>query len=66
MLSLPEIYAGIDFQKAYSLIASRQIGPQSILVLNNTGVNNTSSNPIIDSNNIGRPTNAPAFSTPQF
>lgn len=67
MLSLPEIYAGTDFQKAYSLIAYRQIGPQSIVVLNNTGaLNNTSSTPIIGSNNIVRPTNAPAFNTPQF
>jgi hypothetical protein len=42
VLSLPEIYTGIDFQKAYSLIPPRQIGPQSILLLNNTGVvNNT-------------------------
>jgi len=69
MVSLPEIYSGIEFQKAYSLIASIQNGPQSIMVLNNTGVvNNTSSTPIIiDSNNIVRPTApAPAFNTTQF
>ena len=42
MVGLPAIYPGIEFQKVYSLIASRQIGPQSILLLNNTGVvNNT-------------------------
>jgi hypothetical protein len=41
MVGLPAIYSGIEFQKVYSLIASRQIGPQSILLLNNTVVNNT-------------------------
>ena len=68
MVSLPEIYSGIEFQKAYSLIAFRQNGPLTILVLNNTGVvNNTSSTPIIGSNNIGRSTaTAPAFNTTQF
>ena len=41
VMGVPTIYSGIEFQKVYSLIASRQIGPQSILLLNNTVVNNT-------------------------
>jgi hypothetical protein len=68
VVSLPEIYSGIEFQKVYSLIASKQNSPQSILLLNNTGVvNNSSSTPIIGSNNIGRPTTpVAAFNTTQF
>jgi hypothetical protein len=65
VVSLPEIYSVIEFQKAYSLISPRQNSPQSILLLNNTAVNKTSSTAIIGSNNIVRAA-VPAFNTTQF